>query len=236
MADVPEERVIDVAEMFGEVARQLADEHDPQATLDKIVELASQSLDACECAGISAVEGTTVTSPASTGDMAVVADRIQAETGEGPCVDVLKEHEMFQTGNLERETRWPRFASRAHEETGVSSILAARLFIEQDTLASLNLYSTDVDAFDDTDVALATVFAAHAAVAMTTARREEALERKASTRDIIGIAKGILMARQGVTAEHAFELLVKASQRANVKLVKIAEHVAYTGDSPSGAH
>jgi GAF domain-containing protein len=164
--------------------------------------------------------------------MALTSDRLQAELGEGPCVSVLREHHIFQTGNLPHETRWPNFSQRAHEETGATSILSLRIFMEADTLAALNLYSTQRDAFDDTDVALGTVFAAHAAVAMTSARREEALERKASSRDIIGTAKGILMTREHVTSEEAFQLLVKASQRANVKLVKIAEDVAYIGEIP----
>ena len=64
-------------------------------------------------------------------------------------------------------------------------------------MGALNLYSTANDAFDDSDVALATVFAVHAAVAMSAARRQESLEQKAETRDVIGRAKGILMARSG---------------------------------------
>src|SRR5688500_8550226 len=72
----------------------------------------------------------------------------------------------FRTGDLLAETRWPQFSRRAHDETGVTSILAVRLFAEHETMGALNLYSTQPDAFDDTDVAFAAVFATHAAVAM----------------------------------------------------------------------
>jgi serine phosphatase RsbU (regulator of sigma subunit) len=42
--------------------------------------------------------------------------------------------------------------------------------MEEDTFGSLNLYSTEVDAFDASDVARGEVFAAHAAVALRAAR------------------------------------------------------------------
>ena len=43
-----------------------------------------------------------------------------------------------------------------------------------------------------------------------------------STRDLIGQAKGIIMASLGCSPDHAFELLVKQSQAENRKLIDIA--------------
>jgi GAF domain-containing protein len=153
--------------------------------LDKIVRLAVETLDACEFAGISLMDGRKITSPASSNDIPKSLDEIQSETGEGPCIDAIREHEVFQTGDLKNESRWPKFSERAHQETGVCSILSLRLFVEEDTLGSLNLYSTAPDAFDDSDVALGTVFAVHAAIAMSAARRQEGLEQKSDSRDLI---------------------------------------------------
>lgn len=93
-------------------------------------------------------------------------------------------------------------------------------------MGALNLYSTAPNAFDDTDVALGSVFAAHAAVAMKAARREEQLEQKAETRDLIGRAKGLLMARSGISEDEAFDILVKASQRMNIRLREVARRIA----------
>ena len=211
--------------MFGEVARSLAMHEDQQATLTKIVHLAVEHLEACEFAGISWVEGRNITSPASSNEVPKIVDAIQVEVDEGPCLDAIKEHAVFQTGDLGGEERWPRFAARAHAETGIRSIVSLRLFLEEDTMGALNLYSTQPDAFDETDVALASVFAAHAAVAMSAARREENLERKADSRDLIGQAKGLLMARSDLDDKGAFDLLRRASQRLNVKLVRVAEQV-----------
>jgi transcriptional regulator with GAF, ATPase, and Fis domain len=221
------EDVVQVAETFARVARTLAESQDDlPRSLDKIVQLAVENLDPCEFAGISLVEKDNITSPASSNDVPRRVDKIQSELGEGPCIDAIKEHEVFQTGDLRNEKRWPEFSRRAHEETGVCSILSIRLFFEEDTMGALNLYSTAHDAFDDSDVALGSVFAAHASVAMLAARRQEGLERKAESRDVIGRAKGILMARSGVDDEQAFALLVRASQRMNVKLRDIAQQIA----------
>jgi transcriptional regulator with GAF, ATPase, and Fis domain len=219
--------VVQVAETFATVARALAEHHDNmQNALDTIVRLAVDSLDACEFAGISLVEKAEITSPASSNDVPRTVDRIQSETGEGPCIDAIKEQEVFQTGDLRNEKRWPKFSSRAYEETGISSILSLRLFVEAETLGALNLYARECDAFDDSDVALASVFAVHASVAMSAARREDSLEQKAQSRDVIGRAKGILMARSGATDDEAFAMLKHASQRMNVKLRDIAQGIA----------
>lgn len=225
------DQLIQVAETFAEVARALAGQ-DVQGTLDKIVNLAVETLDACEFAGISLAEKGTITSPASSNDVPRLVDGIQSDTGEGPCIDAIKEHEVFRTGDLPGEGRWPQFSRRAHEEAGIRSVLSIRLFIEEDTMGSLNLYSSQGDAFDDTDVALGSVFAVHAAVAMFAAQREENLQQKAATRDVIGRAQGILMAREQVTEEQALEMLRRASQRLNVKLRDIAAVISQTSANP----
>ena len=220
-----------LAETFGAIARTLAADDDVQVTLDTIVALAVETLDNCEFAGISLVEGREFSSPALSNEVPRVVDHIQAELGEGPCIDAIRDHEVFQTGDLAAELRWPLFSKRANAETGVNSILSIRLFIENDTMGSLNLYSTRRDAFDDNDVALGSVFAVHAAVAMASARRNQNLLRMAESRDLIGRAKGILMARQHVSNDQAFELLRRASQRLNVKLNQIAEQIVSKTES-----
>jgi GAF domain-containing protein len=222
--------MVQLAELFGGVARVLATCRDPQTVLEHIVRLAVEHLHGCEHAGISLVQGRQILSPAATGEVPLISDRLQSELGEGPCFDAIAEHAVFQTGDLRAEARWPRFSERCHRETGVLSILGVRLFVEEETIGALNLYSTLPDAFDDTDVALASVFAAHAAVAMSAARREEQLETKARHRDVIGRAKGILMARSGVDDETAFTMLRRASQRLNVKLYDVADRLA-SGDA-----
>jgi GAF domain-containing protein len=221
---------VGLAETFGEIARTLLVEPDVDATLDRIVQLAVETIEHCEHAGISMVGGRRVLSPASSDDVPATVDRLQSETGEGPCLDAIREHEVFQTGCLSQETRWPDFARRANAESGIESILSFRLFIAGNTLGALNLYSTQVDAFHGHDFDIGTVFAAHAAVALSTSRQVQNLETAISSRQLIGEATGLLMAREEVSSEEAFDILKRASQRLNVKLRLVAERVVHPED------
>lgn len=51
------------------------------------------------------------------------------------------------------------------------------------------------------------------------------LRRALDTRDVIGMAKGIIIARKGCRPEEAFEVLSRASQRENRKLADLARQV-----------
>lgn len=223
----PQGHDVEFAETFAEVARALLEEHDVEGTLDRICALAVKTIDACEAAGISIASGPRISSLSTSDAIPRTLDDIQSETQEGPCVDAIKEHEVFMTGSLSAEERWPEFSRRGYEETGVQSILSLRLFASEDTMGALNLYSTQADAFDDQDVATGSVFAAHAAVALSSAQREAQLEEKATSRDVIGMAKGIIMARQHVSDDEAFAILRRASQRMNVKIRELADRVVH---------
>jgi len=217
-----------IAETFAEVARLLLAEEGVERTLSKIAELAVATVDGCEHAGMSLVQQGKIHTPGASDEFASRLDAIQEEVGEGPCLDALKNHDVFQVDHLAEERRWPSFAKRAAEETGVASILSFRLFAEEDTMGSLNLYSTKPAAFGDEARELGAVFAAHAAVALSAARKEEQLHQALQSRDVIGQAKGLLMARQNITSDEAFDILRKASQRLNVKLTAIAGRVVAT--------
>ncbi len=220
-----------IAETFAHVARLLLAEQGIERTLAKIAELAVQTIDRCDHAGTSLIEQRQITTAGASDGVSAKVDAIQRETDEGPCLDAMRDHEVFQVDCLaEEQERWPTFAKRAVEETGVCSILAFRLFADEDTMGALNLYSTRADAFDDEAREFGSVFAAHAAVALSHARREDQLEEAIKSRDVIGQAKGVLMAREGMSSEQAFETLRRASQRLNVKLRAVAETVVAAND------
>jgi AmiR/NasT family two-component response regulator len=76
------------------------------------------------------------------------------------------------------------------------------------------------------------IFAAHAAIALSSARQVENLQRQTASRDIIGRAKGMLMAQRHVTDDEAFALLRDASQHLNTKLFDVAQEMNRTGELP----
>jgi transcriptional regulator with GAF, ATPase, and Fis domain len=222
------------AEAFADVARALLAEGDVQHTLQKIVDLAVDTIDGCDYAGISYLKDGKGSTPAASHEVPRVVDAIQYETGEGPCLDAIREHEVFESGDLSRERRWPNFAARAQRETGVTSMLCFRLFVKSETLGALNLYSKAPYAFSEESRTVGVVFAAHAAVALSTAMHDEQMDDALQSRDLIGQAKGMLMAREGVTADQAFDMLRRASQRLNIKLRDLAGEIVSPSATPAG--
>jgi hypothetical protein len=125
------------------------------------------------------------------------------------------------------------------------SLLSFCLFGET-TLGALNLYAPNAAAFDDADQVKGTIFASHAGVALAAAGELDNVTQALATeveklanlqgalasRQVIGRAEGILMERQRITAEQAFDLLREASQHLNTKLRDVARHVVETGEVP----
>ena len=215
----------DLAQQLAQVARELLGAGDVPQTLQRMVDLAVETIEGCDHAGLSLVVGGQIETPAQNDRIPEIVDGIQNATGQGPCTDAIREHEVFETGDLAAEDRWPRFSAQVVERTGVHSALAMRLFTERDTMGALNLYAEATDAFDDDDRSVASIFAAHAAVALRAAQRQEQLIDAIETRDIIGQAKGIIMTRSGVGDQQAFEVLRDASNRMDTKLREVARRI-----------
>jgi GAF domain-containing protein len=67
--------------------------------------------------------------------------------------------------DLSRERRWPRYTPAALD-AGVRSSLSIGLPIHDTVTGALNMYSTELGAFDDEAVVLAQTFSGYAAVAL----------------------------------------------------------------------
>lgn len=232
-------RDAELAVAFADIARSLSLESTVEAVLHQICKVAVDVIPGCESAGTSLVHGPAarqvIRTAVSVGDLGRRVDAVQYAAGEGPCVDAIREHRVFETADLSSEQRWPRFAPRAAEETGVRSMLALRLYSGETTFGALNLYSKRVDAFDDKARALGGVLAAHGAVALSGAKqlqRAESLQQGMASRELVGQAVGILMNRRKLTADAAFDVLVRASQRLNLKLRDVAQDLTETGTDP----
>lgn len=166
-----------LAETFAEIAGVLLAEPDVQRTLDKMCALLPVTVEGCDHAVVTVVRNQHLESPAASDGVGPAVDAIQFEVNDGPCVEAIREHQTVVTDDLVTETRWPQFSRRAVEATGVRSMLAFRLFVAGDTLGSLNLYSKQPGAFTEESLAVGTIFAAHASVALRAARTKEDLAR-----------------------------------------------------------
>ncbi|MGW3962032.1 GAF and ANTAR domain-containing protein [Amycolatopsis sp. NPDC005003] len=222
MHDHPDHLDTSLGATLSAIARTLQAEPDVDSTLAAIVKAAIDHVDGAEFAGISLVErGRPIRTVAPTSDVVTAIDEIQYRTQQGPCLDAIAEHQVFSTGDLAAEGRWAAFAAAAGE-FGVHSMLSYRLFVTDTTLGALNLYSRARDAFSRQTREDGRLFATHAAIALIGAQTEAQLSAAVESRDVIGMAKGILMQRHDVDAVAAFRMLVEGSQNANMKLHQVA--------------
>src|SRR5438552_11392276 len=236
----------ELADVLAAAARALSAVTTIQETLDVIVALAVEVIPGADLAGFSLVAPESIRTPSSNGPIVVELDSLQAELGEGPCLSAIAEQTVCYSPDLSTDARWPRFAPAA-AELGMGSLLAEPLFVGDRILGALNLYSRRVDAFDEADMATALLFSTHAAIALSQAQTRAGdveltrqLREAIESRDVIGQAKGILMERERVDADVAFDMLRRASQRLNIKLRDVAGRVVHARDADDsvagGAH
>lgn len=224
----PRSRVEDfeLSRRLAEVAEQLRRSHaDPDQVLSTITEAAVANVPAAEFASVTTVlQGTAVHSAAVVGEPAGHCDRIQERLGEGPCLESAIERKTIRIEDMDRETRWPLFADAA-SVLGVKSMICFQLYVEGFNFGALNLHATRVRAFSDEAESIGSLFAAHAAIAFSTAREEQQIRAALTNRDLIGQAKGMLMERYNLDSQAAFALLARLSQDTNVKLADLAQQL-----------
>lgn len=221
-----------LAEDFGELARSLEEQDDPDVMLAEIIVAAVAMVPGVDEGSISVVTGRrNIGSQAPTGDLPMQVDALQEETQQGPCLDAAYKQLTVRVADMASETRWPEFARRA-SQAGAASMLSLQLYVEGDNLGALNLYSRTPNAFDDESEQVGLLFASHAAVAYAGVRKEAQLARAVDSRDLIGQAKGILMERYKISPERAFLVLTRASQNSNRKLHDIATELVRHGTVP----
>lgn len=237
----PEDPTLELAAGLSETARALFGAGSTIRTLQRVVELGVESVDGCDLAGIFLVEAGSLTTPASTDSTVADIDALQHRSGEGPCLDVIAGEPVVYADDLADDPRWPRFAPQA-TAAGIRSVLALRL-AANGTRGALNLYARYPRAFGALDRAKALVLASLAGVAITSAEtrgdeaaRAEHLAAALVTRELIGQAEGILIERERVSADQAFDILRRASQHLNVKLRDVAQDLVDTGEIPPTGH
>jgi GAF domain-containing protein len=236
MAEYPDRFV----QSLHELSRLIVDEETLETTLQRVATLVCLSLDGCDLASVT-LEGTTNRTAACTDEVALRIDEAQYDADDGPCLHALRTRSEVDVPSMAAESRWPQFTARAQEH-GVRSSLAMPLVLRGEGRGSLNIYARHEHAFGDDDRERAVMFAEQAAVAVANSAvywraydLTQNLQAALENRDVIGQAKGILMARNGVTADAAFDQLRRASQQHNLKLRDVADQVALTGELPSGS-
>ena len=238
MAGDEDQVTAELADSVSASARALFAPGSVPETLQRIVALSVDTIDSCDLAGIFLVADGRVTTPAASEPLVTRLDGLQFEADEGPCLDAISEQGVYYAGDLRDDDRWPQFGPRA-TELGVRCLLAVPLLAEG-TLAALNLYARMPLAYGAIDRAKGLLLATLAGHALHSAQlrqdeetHSDQLQQALVTRGVIGQAQGILMERERITADQAFNVLRRASQTLNIKLRDVAQTLVETGEAPT---
>jgi transcriptional regulator with GAF, ATPase, and Fis domain len=220
---------MDLNQLFSEMALELEAHETIDGALDTIAQYARVAVDADD-AGIMIVHGKQVETPVATSKEVAHAHDLQAELNEGPCLQAVTggEHTYLVRNTLE-DDRWPTWG-KAAADLGYHSSISSSMETTTRRYGSLNIYSRKVDAFDDEDVAVTKMLAAHASVAVAASRTRSELYTALGTRTTIGQAQGILMNAFDIDSDQAFAYMQRISQHQNIKLFKVAQTVIDSRD------
>jgi GAF domain-containing protein len=200
--------------------------------LDVLVERAVTDIPGIDAGSVSMERktGRHIETRSATSQLVRDLDAVQYEARSGPCVQALG------TGAAVEGTfpdgRWEDF-SRAATAAGVKAVWSLPLAVESEVRAALNLYSfRDGQPWAGHSADQARSFAEQAGVVLANAaaldslvKVNEDLRAALESRTLIGQAQGILMARENIGEDDAFDIMRRASQRTNRKLRDIAADI-----------
>ncbi|MFD5912624.1 GAF and ANTAR domain-containing protein [Streptomyces massasporeus] len=217
----------ELAEALTVASQQLHETLTPHSTLRTAVRLAVHLMPGAEHAGISVIERDKIRTLAWTDEAVRSAESRYTGREQHGLWDQLWNSPVARITDSEADDGWDVLAA-----LGLRSALSLRLRTDRRRLTVLTAYARKPGAFDEEATRVGQLFSAHVSIALDSATVREQLTEAMHTRDLIGQATGILMERQGIDATAAFESLVRASQRENVKLRDLARRIVNAPNAP----
>lgn len=167
----------------------------------------------------------------STDVVAELLEQVQADLGEGPCLTAYGSGEPVAVTDLGADSRWIRLATVVGQ-VSVRAVAAVPVRLAGVAVGSLNAYTTTARAWSPEELGGLEAFAELATgvvqggVRLDTTQTEVGQLRQALTsRVLIEQAKGILVAREGLDLEAAFQRLRRQARNTARPIADIAGEV-----------
>jgi hypothetical protein len=196
---------------------------------DAICRTAVDAVPGCDHACVTTMRsGEPAVCEAATDEVARHIDRLELETGEGPCVDAILSQVFECDPDITQDCAWPRLAERVLAETPVRGMAGYRIFVGGRKAGALNLFSDTPGAFTREAGNMGAIMASFASVALAAAAEHESARGLRDALDSnreIGKAMGLLMATRGVSDEEAFQMLRETSSKLNTRLADVARRL-----------
>ncbi|CAN5491664.1 GAF and ANTAR domain-containing protein [soil metagenome] len=207
--DLPEELQASVTR----INRLLATQRTLPAKLEAVAALLALTVPGCDSVSIALVlEGAAITGAASS-EVAIEADLVQYETGEGPCLRAAADAVTVRIDVLAHDERWEHFAAGALR-IGIESVLSVPLVSNQVVVGSINLYSGTANGLGEeaqqrvapiADYAASII--AHSPLFAASLDLVDGLLEAVEDRDLIARCIGLLRERDDLTEQAAWSQL-----------------------------
>jgi len=222
----------ELAAVFAWANGMLLSEETVDAALNLITEAAVLAADDASGAGVSLIEPDGYrSSTASTNDLVAQADALQYEMGQGPCLTAWAAGRPVIVEDVRLDSRWPEWGAAAFD-LGLRSCISVPLVSGGLAFGAIKIYWENPQLASPRLVRLLETLAAQAAIFLVNIQTRdrvssmsEQLKAALLQRNVVGTAKGIIMASHGLDEGEAILHLITRSTREGRTLRDIAQEV-----------
>ena len=221
-----------LVDVIREFTGTLLNPFDLPDVLHRLTEHSIEVLDASGCGIMLEDDHGELAFAAASNDDVIAIERHQERAHEGACFEAYTRNEVVAIADATSlRERWPAYAARL-DEAGLRAVIGVPMNAFAQTIGVINIYRSGGGAWTPEEIEAAEIVASVGAgyiVYGTDMRAQhdlaQQLQAAISSRDLIGQAKGILMEREGMSAEAAFTALRQFSQHSNRKLHEVAMEI-----------
>jgi GAF domain-containing protein len=220
-----------LAKALARFSAVLLSQESVDTTVQLVTTLAEKTLPGTAGAGVSLMDAVGKRTTAASDPVVKQADLLQYELDEGPCVTAWRDRVPVRIDDTGAERRWPRWTQEV-ATLGIKAVLSAPMLVADRSIGAIKVYSRQPAAYDEHSEEVLSLFAQQAAILLANVQSYQDAQQLIDqlkvalvSRDLIGQAKGVLIAGGARDEETAFAMLVTASQRANVKVREVARQL-----------
>ena len=227
-----ESSAVELTAVFARIQNMLLSHEHATAAVHHLAEVAKDLISSAVGAGALLIdEHGTKTSTGATDSLVEVADAVQYELGEGPCLSAWAAQAPQRVDDTTDDGRWPEWSAAA-ARSGIRSVLSVPLVFQHRSLGAMKVYAAAPAAFTDHEERLLGLLAAAAAVLLGSAQSREAPQRLSAAlqaglaeRQTIDRATGMLMEQRATDPQDAHCVLLTASRNRGRPMAEVARQV-----------
>lgn len=168
---------------------------------------------------------------AASDDRLAHLEELEVRHGTGPCLAAYQSKELVSSEDLSEEPRWDGFPEAAVDR-GLGAVLVSPIPYGNDAIGVIAVFSARRHAWSPEGELAVIAFTDLAALLIATTMQNEErgevaqqLQRALDARTVVEQAKGVLVARDGISSRDAFERIRADARRSRRKVVDVARDV-----------